>query len=417
MMKMKLTARAAIMLLAVAAVMIGLTGAASAATGDLVGSVTFSQDCGGQGLGTGIAFDGQYLWVSCFEANPDLLRADPVTGAVSATYNIDNGLGSVAYDANRNALWAGWGNGASGQVYLINLDAAHNVTTSAIQFSVPAGEVVCGLDDGIAYDGTDDTLYISDDCSTTVYHHTTAGALLGSFPWSGAGCYNSGLAIGGSLLFEGSDGCSHVWVVDKVTQLPAFDFSTVVAGDPNFRDEGLSCDTLTFASLGKQVMWSKEAYSPNRAHAFEIPLDTCGVGGQPAVPRWMTGGGSVFTETGVRVTHGFELYCQPSDQPNHLQVNWGKGNKFHLTSLTSGVCTDDPAISPNPPTATFDTYTGSGTGTYNGQAGATADWTFTDAGEPGTSDTARLTITDANNVVVLSVGGTLDHGNHQAHDG
>jgi hypothetical protein len=414
----KLIALAAVVLLAAVSALIGGSGTASAATGDLVGSVTFSQDCTGpSGLGTGIAFDGQYLWISCYGANPDLLRADPVTGVVSATYNIAGGLGSVAYDATRNALWAGWGNLDNGEVFLINLDAAHNVTTSTSQFFATDAITGCGLDDGIAYDGTDDTLYISADCSTTVWHYSTAGVLLGSFPWTGPDCYNSGLAIGGDLLFQGSDGCSHVWVVDKMTQAPAFDFSTAIAGDPNFRDEGLSCDTQTFASLGKQVMWSKEAYPPNRAHAFEIPLDTCGVGGEPAVPRWMTGGGSVFTSSGVRVTHGFELYCSLSDGPNNLQVNWGKGNKFHLTSLTSAACTDDPAISPNPPTATFDTYTGSGTGTYNGQAGATADWTFTDAGEPGTNDTATLTIKNAANVVVLSVSGTLNSGNHQAHDG
>jgi hypothetical protein len=29
-------------------------------------------------------------------------------------------------------------------------------------------------------------------------------------------------------------------------------------------------------------MWSKEAYSPNRAHAYEIPFKSCGVGGSPA---------------------------------------------------------------------------------------------------------------------------------------
>ena len=141
--------------------------------------------------------------------------------------------------------------------------------------------VVCGLLDGLGYDAADDSLYVSDDCSTTVWHFSTSGTQLGSFPWSGTGCANSGLAIGGSLLFEGSDGCSHVWVVDKTTQAPAFDFTTVVPGDANFRDEGLTCDTDTFAGIGKQVMWSKEAYSPNRAAAFEIPANTCGVGGQP----------------------------------------------------------------------------------------------------------------------------------------
>jgi len=129
----------------------------------------------------------------------------------------------------------------------------------------------------------------------------------------------------------------------------------------------------------------------------------------------MTGGGSVFTRAGMRVTHGFELHCTPSDGSNSLQVNWGKGNHFHLTSLTSASCTDDPAISPEPPIAGFDTYTGTGTGTYNGEAGATAEWTFTDAGEPGTNDTVTLTIKDASSAVVLTVTGAVEGGNNQAH--
>ena len=286
-MKTKLLGAFALAALATTAVVLGFSGTAKAAPGDLVGSVTFSQECQ-SGIGVGIAYDGQYLWVSCYASNPDLLRADPITGNVSATYNIAGGLGSLAYDATRNALWAGWGNGtdaAAGNVRLISLDAAHNALGGPVQFAAPAALTGCGLDDGMGYDATDDSLYISDDCSTTVWHYTTAGTLLTSFPWSGSGCFNSGVAIGGNLLFEGSDGCSHVWVVDKTTLAPAFDFTTVVAGDPNFRDEGLSCDPLTFASVGKQVMWSKEAYPPNRAHAFEIPPNTCGVGGQPPPNR------------------------------------------------------------------------------------------------------------------------------------
>ena len=134
------------------------------------------------------------------------------------------------------------------------------------------------------------------------------------------------------------------------------------------------------------------------------------------VPGRMTGGGSVFTADGVRVTHGFELHCDANQEPNNLQVNWGKGNKFHLESLTSASCNDDPAIEPNPPAAGFDTYEGVGTGRYNGVSGATATWTFTDAGEPGNSDFAELVITDAGGNVVLSVSGNLNRGNHQAHE-
>jgi hypothetical protein len=97
------------------------------------------------------------------------------------------------------------------------------------------------------------------------------------------GPLGSGLAIGGDDLYEGKNGCSHVYVVHKKTLAPVFDFSTFIASDPNHRDEGLTCDTQTFAGQGKQVMWSKEAFSPNRAAAFQIPAGTCGVGGQHAL--------------------------------------------------------------------------------------------------------------------------------------
>jgi hypothetical protein len=141
--------------------------------------------------------------------------------------------------------------------------------------------------------------------------------------------------------------------------------------------------------------------------------------------RW-TGGGSVkgtATSIGVpvgeRVTHGFELHCDPAMLPNNLEVNWkdasGAQHNFHLETLTSGFCTDDPTITPNPPDAFSDTYIGKGTGRLDGNPGATAEWKFTDAGEPGTNDTAQIIIKDGSSTTVLSVSGNLDNGNHQAH--
>ncbi len=179
-------------------------------------------------------------------------------------------------------------------------------------------------------------------------------------------------------MYQGSDGCSHVYATDKATLSGPvlFDFSTAVASDPNFRDEGLTCDPNTFASQGKQVMWSKEAYSPMRAHAYEIPAGSCGFGGAPATTGFMTGGGKVTNQT-ASATFGFELFCSTTSTPNNLQVNWGKGNKFHLDKLTGASCTNNPAITPNPPAAGFDTYSGSGSGRYNGTPGATAQWTLT----------------------------------------
>jgi hypothetical protein len=128
----------------------------------------------------------------------------------------------------------------------------------------------------------------------------------------------------------------------------------------------------------------------------------------------MTGGGSIFNspkDKTARVTHGFELHCDPTVGPNNLEINWGGGNNFHLESLTSAVCSDNPAIEPNPPAAGFDTYVGVGEGRCNGLP-AHAEWTFTDAGEPGTKDTATITITGG---CTLTVSGNLDKGDQQAH--
>lgn len=137
----------------------------------------------------------------------------------------------------------------------------------------------------------------------------------------------------------------------------------------------------------------------------------------------MTGGGKILDPTVGEVdtfaTHGFELHCNPAVQPNNLQINWG-GNSFHLETLTSATCLDNPAIEPNPPDASFDTYIGGGTGKLKVGPGpfeaGRAEWTFTDGGEPGKTDTATITVFDSDDNAVMVVSGPLQVGNHQAHD-
>lgn len=128
----------------------------------------------------------------------------------------------------------------------------------------------------------------------------------------------------------------------------------------------------------------------------------------------MTGGGTVANvgNPPSKATHGFELQCDVTKNPNNLEINWSNGNKFHLTSLTSAFCVDDPSITPNPPAAGFDTYVGTGIGTFNGAPGHTITFVFTDAGEPGTGDHATIMIDGG---ATLSVSGNLNHGNQQTH--
>jgi hypothetical protein len=123
----------------------------------------------------------------------------------------------------------------------------------------------------------------------------------------------------------------------------------------------------------------------------------------------MTGGGSIGEGK-----HGFELHCDVTKTPNRLEINWGKGNKFHLEQVTSAVCRDTLSQT-NKPFADFDTYIGEGTGRFNGQTGYVARWTFTDSGEPGTGDHAYIQIFNPDNTVVATLNGDLRNGNHQAH--
>lgn len=146
----------------------------------------------------------------------------------------------------------------------------------------------------------------------------------------------------------------------------------------------------------------------------------------------MTGGGSVFTDesdffvpAGTRITHGFQLHCDPLLTPNNLQVDIhlpdGGGWRFHLEELTDAACWSDPDTDPRPPTAPFDHYWGSGVGSFNGEEGFCADWIFTDEGEPGTEDRIELLrIWNCETEeyffsIFFEPGHALTFGNHQAH--
>lgn len=179
----------------------------------------------------------------------------------------------------------------------------------------------------------------------------------------------------------------------------------IPAGATHLTVQAFSRDDLATGNLPASFAWMAASF----ALEPEVP---------PGVPGRMTGGGSVFTIDDVRVTRGFEIHCDLRE-PNNLEVNW-PGNRFHTTELTSAVCTDSPAIE-EPPTAPFDTFTGTGDGKLNNKPGARIEFVFVDAGEPGTSDTATMKIYDADGNLVLDVTGDpavpgyLDRGNIQAH--
>jgi hypothetical protein len=316
---------------------------ALAANGDVVHETRFSNPCPSGSfqvgrIGVGIAFDGEFLWYSCGATgpNPDLYKANALSGNVVASFNVAGGLGALAWDGKRKRLWAGWGGGAGsdGDVRLINPNTgvgtvAFNATEAAF-----ATADTRTLDDGLAYDFQTDSLFVSPDTSLAIYNYSIDGQFLGSFPWTGSGttpdghaCFNSGVAIGGDLLFQGSDGCNHVWVINRSDRSPAFEFDT---GADGVRDEDLECDSVTFSP--RTVMWSIEAYEPRRAIAFEIPPGSCATGGgvdsdgDGLLDEWETNGVTIDPDGDGPLPPKFidlkAMGADPQKPDIFLQIDW-----------------------------------------------------------------------------------------------
>lgn len=260
--------RAAVLAVVVAAAALSLLpGArgARAATGDSLGQITAATPA--CSVGTGVAFDGSHLILSCWGSN-QLWRVSPADGSLIDTLTIAglSDIGAMAWDGSRGKLWVCE---SGNQVYLADTSAQ----TATSQFS--SG----GCIDGLAYDGADGTLWASADASATLRHYKADGTLLGTFNLSAklGGTYgNSGIAVGGNMLYLANNGGSQIYqcTKDLVT-------CTLMSTFPR-RLEDLECDNVTFAPKG--AIWSIDAYD-RTLNAWEIPSGTCsfggGVGSQP----------------------------------------------------------------------------------------------------------------------------------------
>jgi hypothetical protein len=239
---------------------------AHAADGNILRTITAQgYSCS---VGTGIAFDGTNLLLSCNSDNI-ITAVNPSDGSLVRTYTLSGvtALGALAWDRGRGLLWACGGFGGDDKtVFRIDL----GTQAATVAFSGGPGCV-----DGLAYDGSDDTLWLSPDVSPTVYHYSTDGNQLASYPANLGACGNSGLAVGGAYLFLANNGCSQIYRAVKSD--PA---ATELFGSYPARLEDMECDDLTFGADGKAAIWSKDAYDAV-LNAFELNPGDCGFGGLP----------------------------------------------------------------------------------------------------------------------------------------
>ena len=251
--------------------------ASDAAVGDLLKtvSVPVAAQCS---IGTSVAvvpgslvgFPGTpiLLVISCFEGS-DLFYLDPSTNpatlvkTVATTPTAAGGWGSLAFRADQNDITGCGNDGANHPIYSID----PNTGAATFLFNSVSGLQIC---DGHSWDASDQSFYVSPDVSSTVYHFSATGTALGSFP---SACSNSGVAVGGDVLYEACDGTLSIFRVNKTTHNVIGSFAF-----PGQRTEDLECDPVSFAAQGVDGMWSKDAFL-NEVFAFEIPPGECGLGG------------------------------------------------------------------------------------------------------------------------------------------
>lgn len=246
-------------------------------------------------VSVGIAFDGTELLVSCW-TNNEVTRVNPLTGANLGKYTIaglngipagvpgsDNAIGAMSWDASvpGGQLWLATANG-SHNIYRVpgatlNKTLGLGVATPAFHHALGGQQII----DGLSFDGTDSTIWMSPDVSDTIYHYTEAGVLLGSVSGLTAklgGFGNSGIAVANATtIYLANDGGSQIYSADK----PAIATTTLFATVSPFRLEGLACDSTNFTPLA--AIWSKDAYD-YILRAFEVPAGQCAQGGVVGPP-------------------------------------------------------------------------------------------------------------------------------------
>jgi hypothetical protein len=186
----------------------------------------------------------------------------------------DRGWGALGFRADHGDL-LGCTSNSDGHHDVYRIDVQTGATTFMFAAPEARGYTVC---EGIAWDGASQEVYVSSEVSSTRYVYSESGTLLRSFP-NPNGCSTavsggSGLAVSGDSVYEACEGAIQVYEVIKST--PTTEITHFRSGDQ--RPTDIECDPVTFASLGKHVIWSREFYD-NAVYAFEIPSGTCNLGG------------------------------------------------------------------------------------------------------------------------------------------
>jgi len=245
-------------------------GWVTAAPGDLVQNVNLPVD--GFGVSVGVDCNGNVYYT--LDSDSNLYKMDK-DGNLLDTIPVGSFFDEISWDNGRGVFWAVLHGSNPVDVYTID------PTTGNATFKFTSSTNSIGtFRDGLAYDASDDSLWISGDVSTTVEHHAADGTNLGAITPKTAAGGNLGNISGvfagvGDLLYLGQDGSQMIVQVKKSDGSFIADF----ASPGGARDEGLECDSVNFAPL--TVLWSREFNTPGFISVIELAPGSCFCGGAP----------------------------------------------------------------------------------------------------------------------------------------
>jgi Cutinase len=239
------------------------------------------------GNGRAMAFDpatGHLFYT--LEGDTNIYVADTSGNAVSAL-NTNVNFGALAWDATDGQLWGGAYDG-TGNVYTI--DPVTGATTLQFTFNFPAGDdcdgSYSGYIDGLAYDASDGTLWLSDDGGTILFHVDTSGNVLGSWTVPNSKC-NQGIAVANGVVWLAYMGPGFDTPPYGFMAVSAADPTTVLADVPYSgadAAEGIAFDATTFAPTC--ALWSDEAGSSLIAATALPSCTAAGLAETPAAQRF-----------------------------------------------------------------------------------------------------------------------------------
>ncbi len=263
--------------------------------GDLIMNVNLPVS----GMGVSVAVDCEGNVYYTLSSQSNLYKMDKDGNLLSTTSIVDAGSGDplfideFAWDQTRNVLWSQLHGSNPVDVYTI--DPATGIAT----FAFTSQTISVGVfRDGIAYDGSDGTIWLSGDVSTTIEHYQADGTFINSITPKDAGGGDLGLISGvivgvGDMLYLGRNGAVEIVQVKKSDG----SYISSFASPGGARDEGLECDPVNFAP--QLALWSREFMAPGFMSVILLEDGTC-----------LCGGGGVTVDFDIK----------PTSCPNPLNV-------------------------------------------------------------------------------------------------